>query len=278
MTRPASAAPPRASATLVRVVALPAVLASAAGAALLLLLGTWIVSLLLRDVAIVDPVWGLAFVLIAWVAVLVGGGEAARGVLAGVLTTLWGGRLAWHLLRRKLREPEEDARYAAMRARHGARFPLVSLGTVFLLQAVLAWVVALPLQAAGAGTGGLGVLDGVGVAVWAVGLTFEAVGDRQLAAFKADPSSAGQVMDRGLWRYTRHPNYFGDACVWWGLGFIGLFAGGWWALIGPVVMTVLLVRVSGAGLMERTIGSRRPGYEDYVRRTSGFVPLPPKRT
>jgi steroid 5-alpha reductase family enzyme len=137
--------------------------------------------------------------------------------------------------------------------------------------------VSLPLQAASAQDDALGALDVVGVAVWAVGLFFEAVGDAQLARFKADPANRGRVMDRGLWRYTRHPNYFGDFLVWWGIYVIALSTGGaWWTIVSPLVMSVLLLRVSGKDRLEREMEHRRPGYRDYVARTSGFVPLPPR--
>ena len=124
----------------------------------------------------------------------------------------------------------------------------------------------------------LGVLAWIGAAVWAVGLAFEAIGDWQLARFKKDPANAGQVMDRGLWRYTRHPNYFGDACVWWGIALVAAETGlGRWGLLGAAVMTVLLLRVSGVALLEKSLSKRKPGYAEYVARTSAFVPLPPKR-
>jgi len=155
---------------------------------------------------------------------------------------------------------------------------VASLFTVFLLQGALAWVVSLPLQAGAARGAGapLSLLDLAGVLVFAAGLAFEAVADAQLTRFRADPSSRGRVMDRGLWRYTRHPNYFGDAVAWWGMGLLAAAGGAAWALLGPALMTFLLVRVSGVALLERDIGSRRPGYQEYVRRTSAFVPLPPR--
>jgi steroid 5-alpha reductase family enzyme len=236
-------------------------------ALLVLMVGGWVVSLVLRDVSIVDVMWGPAFAVVAWIALAVEGGS--RCALMALLVTVWGLRLGGHLLARKRRERREDPRYGAWRARHGARFPLVSLVTVFLLQGALVWVVSLPVQAA---SGTLSALVWVGVAVWAVGVLFEAIGDRQLAAFKADPANRGRIMDRGLWRFTRHPNYFGDFLVWWGLY---LVAGAWWTAVGPLVMTALLTRVSGKDHLERTMGAR-PGYADYVRRTSGFVPLPPR--
>jgi steroid 5-alpha reductase family enzyme len=251
------------------------VAALSAGALIALMLAAWALSLPLRDVSIVDIAWGLCFVLVAWLAFAIGDGDGTRRALVAGLTGVWGLRLAGYVLLRKLRDPGEDPRYGEWRERHGARFALVSLATVFLFQAAVAWVVSLPLQGAATGDGGVGVLDWVGVAVWAVGVGFEAVGDAQLARFKADPAHRGRVMDRGLWRYTRHPNYFGDCTVWWGLYLFALSAGAWWTLPAPLVMTLLLTRVSGKDHLERRLASR-PGYADYVARTSGFVPLPPR--
>ncbi len=239
----------------------------------------WAVSVAVRDTSIVDIFWGSGFVIVAWATTLATDGSPARSALLVALTTVWGLRLTLHLARRNLGKGE-DFRYREMRTRHGDAWPLRSLWAVFWLQGLLLWIVSLPVQAgqADATPHGLTALDGIGVAVWCLGMFFEAVGDWQLDRFKADPSSAGQVMDRGLWRYTRHPNYFGDCAVWWGLYLVALAAGSaWWTIAGPVVMTVLLVRVSGAGLLEQSIGSRRPGYADYIRRTSGFIPRPPRR-
>jgi steroid 5-alpha reductase family enzyme len=252
-------------------------MALGAGALLILMLATWALSLALHDVSIVDVAWGVGFVVVAWIAYATGDGDGGRRALLAGLTTAWGLRLAVYITRRKLRERGEDYRYVALRERRPERFWLVSLGMVFLLQGGLIWVVSLPLQAASAQDDPLGALDVVGVAVWAVGLFFEAVGDAQLARFKADPASHGQVMDGGLWRYTRHPNYFGDFMVWWGVYLIALSTGGaWWTVVSPLVMSVLLIRVSGKDRLERGMERRRPGYRDYVARTSGFVPLPPR--
>ncbi len=254
------------------------VLAWAAAAVAVLMLATWALSIRLHDVSIVDPIWGPAFVLVALVAALAGGGDAARRWLLLGLTAAWGIRLGAHLVARKLGDSEEDRRYAVMRRRKGDRFTLWSLYAVFGVQGVLVLIVSLPLQAASQCTDALTWAAAPGVAVFALGLAFEAIGDAQLRRFKSDPASRGQVMDRGLWRYTRHPNYFGDACVWWGLWLIALVGGGtWWTAVGPIVMTVLLVRVSGKGLLEKDIAKRRPGYADYIERTSGFLPLPPRR-
>jgi steroid 5-alpha reductase family enzyme len=245
------------------------------------MLSSWVVALRLRDVSIVDPVWGPAFVVVAAAGLGAGSGCLGRRWLLLAMTALWGGRLGLHLAARKRREPGEDRRYRAMRERRASAgaFALWSLVAIFLLQGVLVLVVSLPLQVGAQRGGRLSGWVAFGVALWAVGLGFEAVGDEQLRRFKADPSNKGKVMDRGLWRYTRHPNYFGDACVWWGLWLVVLVAGGgtWWTFVGPLVMTVLLVRVSGAALLERGLRERRPEYADYVRRTSGFIPLPPRR-
>ncbi len=253
-------------------------------AALMTLL--WVVSLVVRDASIVDPVWGLAFVVIAWATFLRRPSPATEGFDLGplvvVLVTIWGVRLSAYLAWRNLGKGE-DYRYVRMRERFGPRFPIASLVVVFLLQALLAWIVSLPVQAAQVGADAASgaatpsfPLVAIGVALWAVGLFFETVGDLQLAAFKRDPANRGRVMDRGLWRYTRHPNYFGDFCVWWGLFLIAAATGAWWTVVGPILMSILLIRVSGAGLLEKTIGQRRPGYDEYVRRTSGFFPRPPR--
>ena len=238
----------------------------------------WLASLPLRDVSLVDVFWGLGFVLVAWLVLLAGGGPGAHGWLLTALTSAWGLRLSVHLGRRWWRHrgegaSREDRRYREMREHHGARFWWVSLFTVFLGQAALLFVVSLPLQLTGAAVPReLGALALAGGALFALGLTFEAVGDAQLSRFTSDPANHDRVMDQGLWRYTRHPNYFGDFCVWWGLGLVALEAAGFWALVGPAVMSVLLLRVSGVALMERSIGSRRPGYAAYAKSTSAFFP------
>jgi steroid 5-alpha reductase family enzyme len=253
--------------------------ASAAGA-LALVLAVWVASVALRDASIIDSFWGVGFIVIAWICVAVGHGDRDRRLLLAILVSVWGARLAVHITRRN-HGRGEDARYVAMRARDGERFWLTSLYRVFLVQAATMWVISLPLQAAGSlgAARGLGAIDAIGAGVWLVGFAFEALGDLQLDRFKADPESRGRVMDRGLWRYTRHPNYFGDATLWWGLGLIGLGAGAGaaWGLVGSALDTLILTRVSGKPILERDIETRRPGYRDYIERTSGFVPLPPRR-
>ena len=254
-------------------------MAAAAIAVAAVMIVTWLISLALHNASIVDITWGLGFVVVAWVVRLQGDTNTERQWLLVALTTLWGLRLAGYLFWRNHGEPE-DYRYRAMRRRWGDRFPIISLLTVFTLQGVLMWVVSLPVQLGQVPDGpDLGVVALAGVVVYAIGITFEAVGDAQLARFKADPANEGRVLDSGLWRYTRHPNYFGDCCVWWGIALVAAESGtGAWGIVGAVVMTVLLLRVSGVALLEKSLRKRKPEYQAYVERTSAFVPLPPKRS
>lgn len=238
----------------------------------------WLVSLTLHDASIADPFWGTGFVLISWFAVLCNGSGSWRTMLLAVLVSIWGLRLSLFLLWRS-RGHGEDYRYAAMRAHHRQRFWWVSLLTVFLLQGVLLWFVAMPIQAVASSetVATPGLLDALGIVVWLVGLIFESVGDWQLARFKSSPDNAGKVLDRGLWRFTRHPNYFGDFCVWWGIFLIAASGGFWWSIASPILMSLLLMKVSGVTLLEKTIVNRRPQYEDYIRRTNAFFPWLPKK-
>jgi steroid 5-alpha reductase family enzyme len=237
---------------------------------------TWLVSLPLRNASIVDSVWSLLFVAAAFTyAATTEAAGGDRRTLILVLVTVWGLRLSGYVTWRNWGEGE-DKRYQAMREKQGPNFPMKSLGTVFLLQGALAWVVSLPLLGAVDGKSDLNVLDLLGAAVWLVGFVFEAGGDLQLARFKADPANAGKVMDRGLWRTTRHPNYFGDFTQWWGFFIIALAAGAWWSLPGPVVMSWLLLRVSGVTLLEKGLTETKPKYAEYVARTNAFFPGPRK--
>ena len=254
------------------------VLVGVAVAITCMMLAVWGVSLAMRDASIVDIAWGSGFVLVAWVTYWLSDGNSTRSLLLTLLTTIWGGRLAFYLAKRNLGHGE-DFRYQSMRRKHGDRFPIVSLYTVFGVQGALMFIVSLPVQLGQVRTEpGFGVLGALGIWVWGVGLYFEAVGDAQLARFKRDPANKGLVMNQGLWRYTRHPNYFGDACVWWGLGLIAAESSlGIYGFIGPIVMTILLVKVSGAAMLDRALLKRKPGYEEYVATTSGFIPRPPRR-
>lgn len=252
------------------------VLVAGWGGCLVAGLGLWLWSVVRRDASVVDIWWGLGFVgLVGWYRSQ--GPEAAWWHLAQAgMVTVWGVRLAVHIWWRG-RGQGEDHRYAAMRKHHGARFWWVSLVTVFGLQATLVAALAAPLLAVQAATSlDFPILFWLGLALWFVGFAFEAVADWQLQRFKADPNSRGKVLDRGLWRYSRHPNYFGEAVLWWGYGLTAVAAGGAWTLFSPLVVTLLLLKVSGVVLLEKTIGSRRPEYAEYTRRTSAFLPRPPR--
>ena len=240
----------------------------------------WILSVFLRNTSIVDVFWGFGFVLVAVCGFVWGNaGAAPRSLLISAMIAVWGLRLGGYLLWRNAGHGE-DPRYVSMRRKWGARFWWVSFFTVFALQGAILWFISLPVQVVQVASGGsLGVLDAVGVAVWFVGLLFESIGDHQLARFKADPTKAGAVMDRGLWRYTRHPNYFGDFCIWWGVFVVALSAPqGLYTIGSPALISFLLLRVSGVPLLERGMRQRRPGYSDYIRRTSAFFPRPPRQT
>ena len=241
----------------------------------------WLLSVARHDASIVDIFWGLSFILIGAIGCGVGHGFPARKALIGTLTAIWGLRLAIHIFVRN-RGKGEDFRYRAMRKRYGARFPIASLFVVFGLQGLLAWIISAPLQAATSSPepSHLTALDFVGAAIWAVGFLFESVGDWQLARFKSNPSNKGKVMDQGLWKYTRHPNYFGDALLWWGFFLIAACTAGTAGLftaVGPALMTFLLMKISGAALLEKTLVKTKPEYRDYIARTGAFFPWPPKR-
>lgn len=253
------------------------VFAASAAAIGALMLPLWVASALKRDVSIVDAFWGPGFVLVGWVAWGVSGRPLTlEALLLPAAVSLWGLRLGAYLAWRNWGEPE-DARYVAIR-KHWPAFWLTSLGVVFGLQGALMWVVSLPVQlAASEALPALGWLDALGLAGALLGVAWETTADLQLARFKADPASAGQVLDTGVWRYSRHPNYFGDFLTWWGLYALALGRGApAWTAVGPVVMSVLLLKVSGVPLLEQGMQERRPRYADYVARTSSFFPWFPK--
>ena len=235
----------------------------------------WVVSLLREDTSIVDPFWGPGFAIVTVAYLFADGRFVDRGLLTLVLVTAWAGRLGYHLLKRNLQEGE-DARYAKWRAEAGASWPLRSLFTVFWLQALLLWGVSMPLLGSVRSTDPLGPLDVLGTVVFLVGLTIESLADLQLARFKADPANKGQVFDSGLWRYSRHPNYFGEFVLWWGLYLVAAAGGAYWTVVGALLISFLLLRVSGVTLLERSLTETKPQYAEYVRRTSAFVLWPPK--
>ena len=246
---------------------------SALAVLLLASLAGWLFSVVRQNVTIVDSLWALFFLLAALVTAAVTPLPGPRATLIIVLVAIWAVRLSGYLAWRNWGKPE-DHRYHEIRRRNEPGFTFKSLYLVFALQAVLAWIIAAPLVASISSPAPLGLLDYAGVALWAFGFLFESIGDWQLARFKANADNHGKVMDRGLWRSTRHPNYFGEACLWWGYWLIAASAGGWWTLFAPLLMSVLLLKVSGVALLEKNIGERRPAYRDYIARTNAFFPGP----
>ena len=234
----------------------------------------WVGSVTKRDASIIDLFWSLLFVAAgATYALMTDDTNGTRTLLMLVLVTVWGLRLAGYLTWRNWGE-DEDYRYRAMRRKQGSRFPITSLYRVFWLQALLAWAVSAPLLGAADSTNDIGLFDILGLAVWLVGFAFESYGDFQLAQFKANPENEGKVLTTGLWGLTRHPNYFGDFLVWWGFYLIAVAGGGWWSFLGPAVMSVLLLRVSGVTLLERSMKRKHPDYTEYVESVNAFFPGP----
>ncbi len=238
----------------------------------------WLASLALKNASIVDIFWGAGFVFSGWIYyALTPDGFSSRKLLLIALVTIWGLRLSLYILYRNWGKPE-DFRYQAWRKENGPSWWWRSYFKVFVLQGILMWIISIPLLAAQYSPvpARLTALDFVGVMIWLVGFFFESVGDLQLALFKGNPDNKGKLLERGVWRYTRHPNYFGDAAQWWGYFLIALAAGGWWTIYSPILMTNLLLRVSGVALLEKSLKDSKPGYKEYVERTSAFFPLPPK--
>jgi steroid 5-alpha reductase family enzyme len=247
----------------------------AIAAMLVVVLTFWVVSLVRRDVSVVDSLWSLMFLLVVGVYQHLADTAGPRSWLVLGLVAVWALRLAIYIAVRNHGEPE-DRRYQAIRRNNEPNFGFKSLYIVFGLQAALAAFISLPLLVASSASSSLGWLDAIGVFLWLIGMFFEVVGDAQLARFRADPASEGQVLDSGLWRFTRHPNYFGEFTLWWGYYCLALAAGGWWTVLSPVLMSFLLLKVSGVVLLEKDIGHRRAGYAEYIRRTNAFFPGPPR--
>ncbi len=241
----------------------------------ILAVATWLLSLRLKDVSIVDSTWSIMFVAAALVYLLAANDFGFINIAILVLVLVWALRLSIHLTWRNWGEPE-DHRYVEIRKKYSPNFAFKSLFIIFLFQAVLAWIISLPLL--GAITLGFEqnllttTLLTLGIMLWIVGMFFETVADYQLARFKSNPSNHRKVMDKGLWKYSRHPNYFGECVIWWGFYLIALSMGAWWSIISPLIMTWLLLKFSGVVMLEETITKRRPEYEDYVKRTNAFIP------
>ncbi len=238
---------------------------------LMILLWCW--SLALKNSSIVDIFWGIGFIVVGWLTFkLTPQGYLPRKELIAAMITIWGLRLAIHIRARNWGKPE-DFRYARWRKENGVRWRWVSLFKVFLLQGVLMWIISAPIIAAQ--TSGFPAivtpLDYIGFLIWIFGMLFETIGDYQLMHFKANPSNKGKLLTTGLWKYTRHPNYFGEAVLWWGFYIIALAAGAWWTIFSPIVMTLLLIKVSGVAMLELSMKSR-PGFEEYKKNTNAFIP------
>ncbi|MEZ4672077.1 MAG: DUF1295 domain-containing protein [Anaerolineae bacterium] len=240
----------------------------------------WLVSLPLKNASIVDIFWGPGFALASWVYYFTSpDGYNPRKLLVVILVTIWGLRLGWHIARRNIGHGE-DYRYAAWRKSYGAVWWWRSYLNVFVLQGVLMWIISTPLMVAQyqAEPAAFTLLDCLGIIIWLIGFVFEAGGDWQLTRFKADPANKGKVMRTGFWRYTRHPNYFGDALLWWGYFGIALAVpGGFLTVFAPALMTLMLMRVSGVALLEKNLTKTKPEYADYIASTNAFFPGLPRK-
>jgi steroid 5-alpha reductase family enzyme len=247
---------------------------------MVLMTSLWIVSVVIKNVSIVDLFWGFGFVLTSGFYFLKTTGLESRKIILFALVAIWGLRLSVYLYFRN-RGKGEDFRYRQFRMTYGEhRYWWISFFQTFLLQGILMWLISAPLL--GAQFYGLdnhlNFFDYTGIVFWIIGFSFEAGGDYQLALFKTDPSNRGKVLDKGFWRYTRHPNYFGDSSVWWGYGFVCVAAGSFLPLLGSVLMTALIIKVSGVALLEKSLKEQKPQYKEYIMKTSAFLPWFPKKT
>jgi steroid 5-alpha reductase family enzyme len=247
---------------------------------MILMTSVWIVSVFIKNASIVDPFWGLGFVLAAFYYYFQTDGFATRQLIVLVLTTLWGLRLSIFLFWRNAGKGE-DYRYQNFRQNYGPeRYWWFSFFQVFLLQGFLMWLVSAPLLGAMyfAPSGNLTIIDILAMAFWLIGFVFEAGGDFQLARFKANPKNKGKVLQSGFWKYTRHPNYFGDSAVWWAFALFSIAAGCYLPVLGSVMMTFLIIKISGVAMLEKSLKDKKPAYQEYVRKTSAFIPWFPKKT
>jgi len=239
----------------------------------------WVISIIIKNVSIVDLFWGLGFVITGGYYFLHTQGFEARKIIVVIMLIVWGLRLSGYLTWRNAGKGE-DFRYRQFRQKYGEnRYWWVSFFQTFLLQGILMWLISVTLLGAqyNAGNSSLGFFDYAGIFLWIIGLIFETGGDLQLSRFKADPANKGKVLDTGFWKYTRHPNYFGDAAVWWGFGFMSVAAGSYIPVLGSLLMTALIIKVSGVVLLEKSLVESKPRYKDYVQKTSPFIPWFPKK-
>ena len=239
----------------------------------------WLLSLWLKDSSIVDIFWGIGFVITAWIYFyLTPDGYFGRKLLIASLATIWGLRLSIYILLRNWGHGE-DFRYRKWRQDSGKNWWWFSFFKVFTLQGFLMWIISIPLLVAQYNPipASLIWLDYIGIFIWGIGFFFEAVGDWQLSRFKSNPGNQGKLLDRGLWRYSRHPNYFGDAAQWWGFYLIAAAAGGFWPIFSPIIMTLLLRNVSGVSMLEKTLKTTKPGFQEYVKTTNALIPWFPRK-
>jgi len=238
----------------------------------------WIVSIMIKNVSIVDLFWGMGFVMVNTFYFFETATIHPVKLILLAMVTIWGGRLSLYLAWRNLGKGE-DFRYQEFRKKYGdKRYRWLSFFQTFMLQGVLMWLISTPLLGINIyADNSLHALDYIGITVWIIGFIFEAGGDYQLAKFKKNEANKGKVLNTGLWRYTRHPNYFGDSAVWWGYGLLCLSAGNYWLVSGSIIMTLMIIKVSGVALLEKTIKDRKPEYNDYIRKTSSFIPWFPKK-
>jgi steroid 5-alpha reductase family enzyme len=238
---------------------------------------TWLISVIKRDVSIVDSMWAVMIFAAAFIYSSSVEPYWNRSSLVLTLVLLWALRLTLYITWRNWGEPE-DARYQAIRHKYEPHFALKSLGIIFVFQAFLAWIISMPLWVALTVPFQFSLFDILAVTLWTIGMIFESVGDWQLARFKTNPANRGKVMNRGLWRYTRHPNYFGECLIWWGFFLFVIPTGAWWAILSPILLTFLLLKFSGVTMLEETIVDRRPAYREYIASTNAFIPGLPKKT
>jgi len=239
----------------------------------------WVLSVLIKNASIIDIFWGLSFVLVTAFYFIVTPDFSVRKTIVLILVTIWGIRLSIHIFLRNLGKPE-DYRYQEFRKKYGEkRYWWFSYFQVFLLQGTLVWLISAPLLAAGyfSAEKPLGMIDILAVFLWLTGFIFEAGGDLQLKQFKSNYENKGKLLQTGFWKYTRHPNYFGDAAIWWGFAFFSIASGSYIAVLSAVLMTWLLLKISGVAMLERTLVNTKPGFEDYMKRTSPFIPWWPKK-
>jgi steroid 5-alpha reductase family enzyme len=246
---------------------------------MILMTTLWVISTIIKNVSIVDIFWGFGFVLTAGFYFIKTDGFEPRKIILTILVSIWGIRLSAYLAWRNLGKGE-DFRYKKFRMDYGEkRYWWISFFQTFLLQGILMWLISAPLLGAQfyGNTHLLNIFDFIGIAFWIIGFSFETGGDYQLALFKADALNKGKVLDKGFWRYSRHPNYFGDTSVWWGYGFLCLASGSYLPILGSILMTALIIKVSGVALLEKSLTAQKSQYKEYIEKTSAFIPWFPKK-